>query len=236
MGFKAYFCHSMALILGIETSTDTCSVALGSNGIVLKELNNFEGNKHASQLQIMVKNVLEETGFNLSNLEAIAVSKGPGSYTGLRVGVSAAKGYAYALQIPVIALNSLVSMANKFIIENQPDCDFIIPMIDARRMEVYSATYNKALTEIAPIRAQIVSFNTFDSIPLDTKAIFIGNGAIKCQELLQRPSFTFLNFPCGASGLISLAELAYSKKDFENTAYFEPYYLKEFVGTSPSKK
>lgn len=226
----------MALILGIETSTDTCSVAIGSNGIVLKELNNFEGNKHASQLQLMVKKVLEETGFNLSDLHAIAVCKGPGSYTGLRVGVSAAKGYAYALQIPVIAINSLLSLTNKFIIENDPGCDLIVPMIDARRMEVYTATYTKILVEVAPIRAQIVLADSFENLPSNTKTVFIGNGAIKCQELLQRPSFNFLNYPCGASGLISLAESAYLKNEFENTAYFEPYYLKEFVGTSPSKK
>jgi len=226
----------MGLILGIETATEVCSIALGKDGISIAELNNLEGNSHASQLHPMIEKILQETGFSLNQLDAIAVSKGPGSYTGLRVGVSAAKGFAYALKIPIVAIGTLPAMVSKLLVQTEIIETQLVPMIDARRMEVYCAIYNQHIEEFDPVQAKIIDENSFIEFLEKQKTVFFGNGASKCKDTIQHPNAIFIDdFFCSASGLISLAEKAFQNKSFENLAYFEPYYLKDFVGTKPKK-
>ncbi len=227
----------MALILGIETATEVCSVALSKDGICLAEQTNFEGNSHAAQLHVMVQNLLKETGYTLQNLDAIAVSKGPGSYTGLRVGVSAAKGYAFALQLPLIAVSSLYAMCLQAAKQIQQPNALLVPMIDARRMEVYTCISSIELKEIAPVSAKIIEQDAFLSFLGSNQMYFFGNGAEKCKPMIQHENAHFLpNIVCLASGMMPLAEKAYLYKTFENLAYFEPFYLKDFISTSPKKK
>jgi tRNA threonylcarbamoyladenosine biosynthesis protein TsaB len=227
----------MALILAIDTATEVCSVALGRDGECLLELNNPEGNSHASQLHLMIEKLLKETGYKLNQIDAFSISKGPGSYTGLRVGVSAVKGFAYTFNKPVIGISSLKSLTNKFLKTSEIENGLLIPMIDARRMEVYTAVFSMNLTEIEPIQAKIIDNDSFLEIFDENKIYFFGNGSEKCKILINHPNARFAqNITCGAFGLISIAEDLYQKKQFENTAYFEPYYLKEFVGTTPKNK
>jgi tRNA threonylcarbamoyladenosine biosynthesis protein TsaB len=227
----------MALILGIETATEVCSVALMQDGVCLAEHNNFDGNAHASQLHLMVLKLMQETGFGLNQLQAIAVSIGPGSYTGLRVGVSAAKGFAFALAIPVIGITSLKSLSNRFLVQTEIKNCLLIPMIDARRMEVYTAIYDLNLSELAPIEAKIIDEHSFLDFANENKLMLFGNGAQKCAQILNHPNINIIShFNCGAAGLASLAEAAYNNSDFLNLAYFEPLYLKDFVGTTPKNK
>ncbi len=227
----------MALILGIETATEVCSVALSKDGRCLAERNNFEGNTHAAQLHVMVEKLLQETGYTLKNLDAIAVSKGPGSYTGLRVGVSAAKGYAFALQIPLIAISSLDGLCEQAVKQITEPKALLVPMIDARRMEVYTCVSNMELKEIDPVSAKIIDQETFKSLLGSNQMYFFGNGAEKCKPIIQHENANFLpNIVCLASGMMPLVEIAFQNKTFENLAYFEPFYLKDFVSTIPKKK
>jgi tRNA threonylcarbamoyladenosine biosynthesis protein TsaB len=226
----------MGLILGIETATEVCSVAIGKDGVCIAELNNLEGNSHASQLHPMVKKIFQETGFSLNQLDAIAVSKGPGSYTGLRVGVSAAKGFAYALKIPIVAVGTLPAMVSKLLVQTENIETQFAPMIDARRMEVYCGIFNNFMEEIDKVQAKIIDEDSFFEFLEKQKTVFFGNGASKCKSTIQHPNATFIDgFFCSASGLMPLAEKAFQSKSFENLAYFEPYYLKDFVGTTPKK-
>lgn len=192
---------------------------------------------HASHLHPMISTLLQETGYTLSDLNAIAISMGPGSYTGLRVGVSAAKGLAYTLQIPLIAINTLQALSNRFVRLNGPQNAMLVPMIDARRLEVYTAIYNSNAQEIMATQAKIIDEQAFHEELNHHELIFFGNGSEKCRDLIKHPNASFhANFTCGASGLLSLAQEAYQNKAFENLAYFEPYYLKDFVGTTPKSK
>ena len=230
----------MALILCIETATEICSVAIAKDGKTIALAEDKLGNNHASQLHLLVQRALDIAGVTLQNLNAIAVSKGPGSYTGLRVGVSSVKGYCYALQIPMIAINTLQSLANGYLTKNPTFSGLICPMIDARRMEVYCALFDNQLAEILPTQAKIIDELSFQEELLRNEIVFIGNGAEKCNKNFGfRPAFAGLDFGfeilCNASFISSLAQAAFDQKEFQDVAYFEPFYLKDFVGTVAKK-
>ena len=226
----------MSYMICIETATAICSVALTRNGevIVLKE--NHEGNKHAAVLTQLIQNSITEAGISFNDLSAVAVSMGPGSYTGLRVGVSTAKGLCLALRIPLIAINTLESLANVFLNKQETFASsfYLIPMLDARRMEVFCAVYDKQLNGITPTEAKIITAESFLEIVNDRTCYFFGNGANKCQELITQNNAKFIdNIECSAVGLANKAYQKWVTNDVVDLAYFEPYYLKDFVGTKP---
>ncbi|ATP55449.1 tRNA (adenosine(37)-N6)-threonylcarbamoyltransferase complex dimerization subunit type 1 TsaB [Pedobacter ginsengisoli] len=227
----------MATILQIETATQVCSAAIAHDGktIALKEM--MANNIHAGSLTLFIKEAMDSTGFQFEDLDAIAVSMGPGSYTGLRIGVSTAKGLCYALDKPLIAVPTLQMMAEGFMRQNPEYADSICSMIDARRMEVFTSLYDSDLKMLSPVSAKIISEYSF-SKELDNGIVtFIGNGAAKCAPVLQHENarFSELNFN-SASYMSKLAHTAYSSSRFEDVAYFEPFYLKDFVLTTPKKK
>ncbi|WP_196896230.1 tRNA (adenosine(37)-N6)-threonylcarbamoyltransferase complex dimerization subunit type 1 TsaB [Aureivirga marina] len=224
----------MGLILNIETATKNCSVSISKDGeiIVMKELNN--GNySHAEMLHPFIKEILEEANLSFSDLNAVAVSKGPGSYTGLRIGVSAAKGFAYSLDIPMISIPTLEILANSISIDE----GVIIPMLDARRMEVYASVYNLDKEQVREIKAEIIDETSFSEYLEKLKVHFVGDAVSKCEEVIQHPNAIFYEnkFP-SAKEMGKLSELKFKNKEFEDVAYFEPFYLKDFVVTPPKKK
>ncbi|MBC7913795.1 MAG: tRNA (adenosine(37)-N6)-threonylcarbamoyltransferase complex dimerization subunit type 1 TsaB [Pyrinomonadaceae bacterium] len=224
----------MALILQLETSTISCSVTLALNGqtIAIKEVE--ERNAHASNLTLFIKDVMAEGRKEFSDLDAVAVSMGPGSYTGLRIGVSTAKGLCYALDIPLIAINTLKAMANGYKRLQKDSALLYSPMIDARRMEVYTALYTHELKEIAPVEAKIIEAQSFEDVLKDHRIVFFGDGAMKCVELLKHSNASFYTrFSNSAKDFSELALEKFVKKEFEDVAYFEPYYLKDFLITAP---
>jgi len=227
----------MSLILGIETSTKICSVAV-SDGEKLLAIEEAGGAySHSEKLTVFIQKVLDRAKLQLKDIDAIAVSKGPGSYTGLRIGVSVAKGLCYALDKPLIAVDTLQAMArNVAALSNQANALFS-PMIDARRMEVYTALYNNKNNSITPITAKIIDENSFSEELTAQKIIFFGDGAEKCVEVLgENSNATFLDEGLPSAEFVNqIAFDKYQKQDFEDVAYFEPYYLKDFVATTPKK-
>ncbi len=231
----------MAKILSIETSTGVCSVAYSENGkvIAVKEL--FEANSHASNLTVLIEQLFElEHTPTLKDIDAVAVSSGPGSYTGLRIGVSTAKGICYALDKPLIAIDSMRILTYPMVSKDwsSPDLPVLFcPLMDARRMEVYTAVFDSQLSYKEPISAKIVYGNTFDSWLISNKVIFFGNGAKKCKTTITHQNAVFVD-ECHplAANLALMAEECYKEKTFEDVAYFEPFYLKNFVATTPKKK
>ena len=217
----------MAVILNIETATKNCSVSVAKDGetVALKELNDG-GYSHAEKLHEFIKDVVLEAGIELSDLKAIAVSKGPGSYTGLRIGVSAAKGLCFALNIPLISVNTLQSLSQTISIK----AGYIIPLLDARRMEVYSSVYNEKYENCREVLAEIITENSFETYLEKDKVYFLGDGAEKCKEFIQHPNAVFMDdkFP-SAKEMCMLSYVKYKKNDIEDVAYFEPFYLKDFV-------
>ena len=216
----------MALILNIETATKNCSVALSKDGrtLAIRELSeqNFS---HAEKLHVFIEELFAESHLKLQDLSAIAVSQGPGSYTGLRIGVSAAKGLCYALSIPLIAVDTLEILARKINISN----GIILPMIDARRLEVYSAFFDSNYAKIRETKAEIIDENSFQE---ETEILhLIGDGAMKFKEILTGEKFKYypeMQFPSATEmSLISFQK--FQNKQFEDVAYFEPFYLKDFV-------
>jgi tRNA threonylcarbamoyladenosine biosynthesis protein TsaB len=213
-------------ILNIETSTRNCSVALSKNGatIICKEIAEI-GFSHAEKLHVFIEEIIKEAKINFSDLKAIAVSKGPGSYTGLRIGVSSAKGLCYALDIPLISVDTLKVLASQVVVEN----GLIIPMIDARRMEVYSAIFDSKLNLIRGVEAQILDENSFSAI--DQPIYIVGDSSEKAKTILNNQNNIYLEqiqFP--SANLMS--QFSYDKfqiNDFEDVAYFEPFYLKDFL-------
>ena len=223
----------MALILNIETSTTNCSVSLSKDEeiLVLKEDNNA-GYSHAEKLHLFVMDVINTSGISKNNLDAISISKGPGSYTGLRIGVSTAKGLCYALDKPLISISTLEALAYQVDIDE----GYIVPMLDARRMEVYSAIYNSDYKIKREIQAQIIDATSFQSELENGKVNFIGNGVEKTKTIINHHNAIFIDGKLpSASTMAKLANSNYKKSDFENVAYFEPYYLKDFVALKPKK-
>lgn len=231
----------MSYILCIETGTTTCSVALGNEHGVIGYRDLSDSKAHASKLSILIDELLKSLDFDISSIDAVAVSKGPGSYTGLRIGVSLAKGICYALGKPLLAIESLHSMIYGIseIIHNDEYLNFGIycPMIDARRMEVYTSLYNSKLEPIAEVRALVVEPNSFDEQLKGGKVLFFGDGASKCKSVISNQNAIFIdNFEPSARFMLPLAIKAYKDEIFEDIAYFEPFYLKDFVATQAKNK
>jgi len=222
----------MALILNIETATEICSVTLAEKGklIALKE---DSESRHAKILTVLIDEIYKENGIPMRQTEAVGVSMGPGSYTGLRIGVSVAKGIAYAANIPLIAVSTLQSMAFGISKTNQFDKEtWFCPMIDARRMEVYTALYDSSNQIKREIAAEIIDEHSFQDILSVRKIVFLGNGAEKCKNLIQSPNAIFHDKTfCSAGNMTELSFTSFEKKQFVDVAYFEPYYLKDFVAT-----
>ena len=222
----------MSYILNIETATKNCSVALAKDGktILCKEIAE-EGYSHAERLHVFIEEIISEAGIQLKDLAAIAVSKGPGSYTGLRIGVSAAKGLCYALDIPLIAVDTLRALASKV---NAVD-GLIVPMIDARRMEVYSAVFSASFEKKREVLAEVITENSFEDFT--EKLYFVGDCNEKCKTVLTKDNFVFLDeikYP-SANEMSTLSFDKYKKNDTVDVAYFEPYYLKDFLITTSKK-
>lgn len=228
----------MSCILNIETSTNVCSVALSQDGVCLYEDVNMEGPSHAQVLAGYVKNAISFADSHAIPIDAIAISKGPGSYTGLRIGVSEAKGVAYGRDAKLLSVPTLKLLTVPILLghEELPEDALLCPMIDARRMEVYCALYDRALNEVVQTQALVIDSDSFKEY-LDKQPIyFMGNGADKCVETIQHPNAHFIkNIVPRAKNMIPLAEMAMAKEQFEDVAYFEPFYLKEFVATKSKK-
>ena len=228
----------MERLILIETSTALCSVALAENGTIVAYRESSAPKAHASLTAVFIQEVLQETGITLEDCDAICVSKGPGSYTGLRVGVSTAKGLCFGSRKPLIAvgtLDTLVAQAQMPGQEGHDDPRFIVPMIDARRMEVYTAIFENGIqtTETAPM---IIDENSFADILEQGPVLFIGDGAGKCADVIRHPNARFCQCNPTASAMLQPAIEALKEKRFEDVAYFEPFYLKEFVATVSKKK
>lgn len=216
----------MANILCIETATTNCSVALGIDGKMkaLKEENDLNYS-HSERLHILINDILEESSMSLSSLDAVAISKGPGSYTGLRIGVSAAKGLCFSLDIPLISVPTLTSLAYKIEVPG-----YIVAMLDARRMEVYSAVFDQNKGLLGETTAVILDSQSYLPLLEKGKVNFIGSGVEKFQKICDHPNAVFIeNELPSASQIVNLATQKYKTGEFEDVAYFEPYYLKDFM-------
>ncbi|MFN3487886.1 MAG: tRNA (adenosine(37)-N6)-threonylcarbamoyltransferase complex dimerization subunit type 1 TsaB [Emticicia sp.] len=248
----------MPIILSIETSTKACSAAIHQDGKLLSVSELYNEKSSSGMLTTLIEHVVKTASLKLQNIDAVAVAKGPGSYTGLRIGVSTAKGLCFTLEKPLIAINTLEAMAysmfdvgclmvdDGYLLENIQTSTsniqhstLLIPMLDARRMEVYCAVYQADTLEILePTQAKIIDETSFADLLENNKIIFFGDGAEKCRATLGgNPNAVFLNqtiFP-SAKGIGALATHAFEQQQFENVADFEPFYLKEFVGTTPKK-
>ncbi len=223
-----------SLILSIETATTNCSVSLIKNEetLFLKE-DYGENYSHAERLHVYINDLLEEANVKQEQLTAIAISKGPGSYTGLRIGVSAAKGLCYALDIPLISISTLKALAC------QVKCNegVIIPMLDARRLEVYSAVFSSTYEEVREIKAEVLDETSYNEYLSNGLVYFIGNGVEKTKKLINHKNAVFIeNKLPSAQEMATLACNKYKISDIENVAYFEPYYLKDFVAIKPKSK
>lgn len=226
----------MATILNIETSTDVCSVALTSEGAVLEHYEEFNGRNHAVVLSGFIKGALDHLRRHDMKLDAVAVSLGPGSYTGLRIGLSEAKGLAYALDIPLIGVDTLKLMAVSVMFNHNidnPDALFV-PMIDARRMEVYTAVYTLALETLLPPAPLILDDTSYISYLSDNEVLFFGNGSEKAKTVIRNNNARFIpDVVPLAVDMLALSDKAYREKDFLSIAYSVPTYLKEFQATRP---
>ncbi|MGI4022749.1 MAG: tRNA (adenosine(37)-N6)-threonylcarbamoyltransferase complex dimerization subunit type 1 TsaB [Janthinobacterium lividum] len=226
----------MSLILQIETSTTSCSVALAQNGKVLSSRTIDQRNIHAEVITVFIGEIMKENGVAFENLDAIAVSSGPGSYTGLRIGVSTAKGLCFSLDKPLIAVETLQAMAAGYLSRFQPinGNNFLLcPMIDARRMEVYTALFDPDLKQVQSTSAEIITAESFQEKLDQHQIIFFGDGAAKCATVLgNHPNAVFSTvFINDAIDLTELAAAKFELKAFEDVAYFEPFYLKDFIGS-----
>lgn len=227
----------MSCILNIETSTEACSVSVNQNGQNIFNKEDLKGPSHAISLGVFVDEALSFADNHAIPLEAVAVSCGPGSYTGLRIGVSMAKGICYGRNLPLIGLPTLEVLCVPVLLYHElPDDALLCPMIDARRMEVYSAVYDRALNVIRKVGADVIDENSYQEYLDKGPVYFFGNGALKCKDKIVHPNARFLEniYPL-ASNMSPLSEKALAKEDFKDVAYFEPFYLKEFVATKPKK-
>ncbi|MDO6603597.1 tRNA (adenosine(37)-N6)-threonylcarbamoyltransferase complex dimerization subunit type 1 TsaB [Arenibacter palladensis] len=222
----------MTMILNLETATTNCSVSIARNGeiISLRE-DNSPNYSHSEQLHIFIEEALKGASLTFKDISAVAVSKGPGSYTGLRIGVSTAKGLCFSLDLPLISVSTLESLAMQ---GHEKNYDFIIPVLDARRMEVYSAIFDAQGNRLRETKAEIINKDSFLEYAQKGSVLLIGDGAEKCRELLDHPNFSFLTALPTAKEMGELSYKKFKANDFENVAYFEPYYLKDFM--LPTKK
>ena len=224
----------MAYILNIETSTTNCSVSISENGrlIGLKEDNSLEYS-HAERLHVYIDELLKTANVSKTQIAAVGISKGPGSYTGLRIGVSAAKGLCYALKIPLISILTLEALAHQVM---NPEGS-IVAMLDARRLEVYSAIYDASYSETRPTEAEVITQDSYKDLLDLTPVYFIGNGVAKTQQLVSHPNAIFIeNKLPSAAQMCALTQAKFKENDFEEIAYFEPYYLKDFIAIPPKKQ
>lgn len=228
----------MACILHIETSTDVCSVALSEDGAVLFSKEDFDGPQHAVTLGVYIDEVLSMADSHAKPIEAVAVSCGPGSYTGLRIGASMAKGICYGRGIPLIALPTLKVMSVPVLLmDTLPEDALLCPMIDARRMEVYAAIYDRALNSVKEVSADIINADSYTEYLEQHPIYFFGNGAAKCKEVITHPNAKFVDgIQPLARWMFPLADRQYLDGTFQDVAYFEPFYLKEFVATVAKNK
>jgi len=232
----------MALILNIETSTEVCSVVIARDGKVIHSRENLTGQNHAMLVTVFIEEMLNEANITMEHLDAVAVSGGPGSYTGLRIGVSVAKGICYAARLPLIAITSLEAMAHHVMhrIDNyqyiQKENLLFCPMIDARRMEVYTSFYDKNGVQIRGIQADIIDHQSYLPFLEKNAVLFFGNGSAKCRDAITHPNAIFLNgIITSAENMVPLAEQDFQSQKFVDVAYYEPFYLKDFVATIPVK-
>jgi tRNA threonylcarbamoyladenosine biosynthesis protein TsaB len=229
------------MILCLETATQVCSVALCSKSGVIAFRDNEEGRSHASLLTVFIDKILKEQGFTTSDLDAIAVSKGPGSYTGLRIGVSAAKGIAYASSIPLIGVDTTLSMFHGFLgFANSEyeftDTDLFIPAIDARRMEIYYSVFNITGKIIKEVSAEIMNEDSMNDLPEESRIFIFGDGAVKCRDVIKRKNIIYSEeFRISATSMQIPAYESFNLRRFEDVAYFEPFYLKDFLTSKPVK-
>jgi tRNA threonylcarbamoyladenosine biosynthesis protein TsaB len=224
------------MILQIETATTVCSVALAKDGEVLAVKQLDERNIHAEIITVFIDELLASTGIKYNDIDAIAVSSGPGSYTGLRIGISTAKGLCFALDKPLIAVETLEAMANGVIADGQYKAEdklLLCPMIDARRMEVYTALFDITGNRIKPTAAEIIDEHSFSELLKNNRILFFGDGAEKCREVLgSNENAVFLpGFTNSATYLTTKAVEKFANQEFEDVAYFEPFYLKDFLIT-----
>ena len=229
----------MANILNIETSTEVCSVALTSDGMVLEHREDYEGRNHALLLSGFIEEMMQYATPRGVKIDAVAVSIGPGSYTGLRIGLSEAKGLCFGLDVPLIGIDTLkilvvATMFGNYIDENS----YYVPMIDARRMEVFAGVYDSALQEVMPARPVILTPDSFSEyLGQGRKLVFVGNGAEKAANLIKHPDVVYIpGVKPAAVDMLALSEIAFRKGDFIDIAYSTPNYLKEFQATTPKKK
>ncbi len=216
----------MSLILCIETASTNCSVAIGKEGEILSLKEDYSSDySHAERLHIFIQEILKENNIDQKDLSAIAVSKGPGSYTGLRIGVSAAKGLCFALDLPLISISTLTALAWQ--VEEE---GFVVPMLDARRMEVYAAVFDAGKNQVKKTEAVILETDSYMEYLDQGKVTFIGSGVPKFREICSHSNANFIEGKLpSAEQMVALANHKMKKGDFEDVAYFEPYYLKDFI-------
>jgi len=226
------------MILHIETSTTVCSVALSDGEEIIFNKVSYEGPSHAALAGVFTEEALYQMKNNDGALDAVAVSSGPGSYTGLRIGVSLAKGICFGYNVPLLSIPTLEILTHTAILKHTVDSSALYcPMIDARRMEVYSAIYDSLLSPVRKTMAEIVTEESYSNYLDKTEMCFFGNGAVKCKEIITSPNALFLDdIDPLAQNMVPLAFKAYKAKRFEDAAYFEPFYLKEFQATIAKNK
>lgn len=226
----------MAYILCLETATQVCSIALCKDGNIVAKKESDAPNAHSRVVAQFIQDILRESGIGIERLDAVAVSKGPGSYTGLRIGVSAAKGLSYGRDIPLISIPTLRSLTAGAITADD-SADLYCPMLDAKRMEVYTALFDKTGLEIAPTTASIIVDDSFAEYLKDKRMLFFGDGAAKCRQVLTHPNAFFnTDISADAGHMAHLVQEKFDASDFEDNAYFEPFYLKDFVAGKPRVK
>lgn len=228
----------MATILSIETSTPVCSAAIARDGQVIDYRESFDEKSHATSLTLFIEDLLNKNKIKAEKLDAVAVSQGPGSYTGLRIGVSVAKGICYALNAKLLAIDTLKAMAlmaDEHLKNNVPN--FYCPMIDARRMEVYTALFDTNFDNHSETQALIIDGYQLNDLLENNTIAFFGDGAMKCQSVITSPNAIFIDkvYP-SARYMATLAHEAFMQNQFKDVAYFEPFYLKDFVATVPKPK
>ncbi len=228
----------MSGLILIETSTRLCSVALAIDGVIVQSRESDEPKAHASMTAAFIKEMLDAEGLRVADCDAVCVSAGPGSYTGLRVGVSTAKGLCFAAGLPMISVGTLDLLAHQAVAEGlvPEGCKYIVPMIDARRMEVYTAVFSPDCRRLGEVEAMVVDEGSFASELGEGPVLFIGDGAAKCKDVLGSPQAVFVRTYPRVAAMLAPALRKFGNQDFVDTAYFEPFYLKQFTATVSKKK